>query len=73
MPKTILVQSPVVDRTNQNHSHGRVSWTVYGLLVRFLLLRFDMVLHYEARKDGFHESNKTNDFAFSGIDPDVAW
>ena len=32
-----------------------------------------MVLHYEARKDGFHESNKTDAVAFSGIDPDVAW
>gem|GEM_PF-5627468 len=36
MPQTILVQSPVVERTNKNHSHGRISQTVDRRLMRFL-------------------------------------
>ena len=38
MPQTILVQSPVMERTNQNHSHGRISQTVDRRLMRFLIL-----------------------------------
>lgn len=37
MANTILVQSPVVERTNQNHSHGRISQTVDCRLMRFYL------------------------------------
>ena len=39
MPRTILVQSPVVERTNQNHSHGRISQTVDRWLMRLFYLR----------------------------------
>lgn len=35
MANTILVQSPIVERTKQNHLHGRMSWTVVCRLMRF--------------------------------------
>lgn len=44
MANTILVQSPVVEGTNQNHSYWRISWTVVGQFMRllFVLLAYDL-------------------------------
>lgn len=39
MPQTILVQSPVMERANQNYSSERISQTVDCRLMRFLLAR----------------------------------
>lgn len=43
MPRTILVQSPVVERTNQSHSHGRISQTVDRWLMRLFFSNFNFV------------------------------